>query len=329
MDWTHREWMVPMLALLGAAFLLGLLSLRRDRSDLSVLGHLRVLASPRQALLRRFVLFLLFAAALATAGTGALGPLGAPTLRERYAAGLDVMVLLDVSKSMKVRDVEPNRLESAKRAVGAFARRREGDRFGLVVFSGDAFLQVPLTLDRDLFLLVLEEAETEAVQRGGSDFAAALRQGLEALPREGDRGKALLLVTDGERTREAGDLEGPLAEASRRGVRVLALGVGTPQGGPIPDGFSFWGEPVYKTNARGEVVVSRLDEELLRAVAERTGGAYVRSDRAGGLGALEAALEGLWQSAVRDESAQERRELAPWFGGGTAGFLLAALLLAV
>ena len=188
--------------------------------------------------------------------------------------GGDVVFLLDTSKSMLARDVTPDRLERAKSAMLDFLRRHAGGRVALVAFSGDAFLQCPLTLDYDAFEEAVRELDTDAVLVPGTDIASALFAGRSAFEK-GERRKVLVLLTDGE------DLERVGMDAAKKlgseGVIVFTVGVGTPNGGPVmvaaPDGGL---TPLLDAN--DQPVTSRLDETTLRAIAEATGGTYRRLD---------------------------------------------------
>jgi Ca-activated chloride channel family protein len=192
--------------------------------------------------------------------------------REENRSGLDVMLAVDCSKSMLTEDVKPNRIERAKLAIADFAERLPGNRLGLIVFAGDAFLQCPLTLDHDAFQTAVRELDTDTVPRPGTDIATAIDQAINALKSQPANMKFLILITDGE------DLEGRALEAARNaaqnGLKIYTVGVGTPSGGSIPERDDF-GSIQYHRDANGEVVESKLDESALRQIADLTGGAYV------------------------------------------------------
>jgi Ca-activated chloride channel family protein len=184
------------------------------------------------------------------------------------ARGADVVVALDVSRSMLAGDVAPSRLEAARAAIAEATRRAPGDRFALVVFAGEARCLVPLTSDLDSFRELLAGAEPESVARGGTDLGAALDGALALAPADGERNATILLVTDGE------DLEGRGAAAAgrcrERGVVVDAIGVGSPLGSKIVvrDG----GGAAFLKDGAGREVVSSLDMPGLTRIATVTGG---------------------------------------------------------
>jgi Ca-activated chloride channel family protein len=173
---------------------------------------------------------------------------------------------------MLTEDVKPNRIERAKLAIEDFADRLPDNRLGLIVFAGDAFLQVPLTLDHDAFQTAVRELDTDTIPRPGTDIATAIDQAVDALKSQPDNLKFLILVTDGE------DLEGRVLDAARNaaqsGLKIYTVGVGTPEGDRIPERDDS-GAIMYHQDGNGQDVVSKLDENTLRQIADITGGAYV------------------------------------------------------
>jgi Ca-activated chloride channel family protein len=203
--------------------------------------------------------------------------------------GSDLVLVFDTSASMDARDVPPTRLEEAKREALALLDDLAGDRVAVVAFAGDAVALSPLTLDRSAARLLIEALQSDVVSTPGSDLGRGLRTALRLLP-EGEAGQqAIVLFTDGE------DLEGGLAEATssieRRGIRVFAVGVGTPAGETIPVLDDRGYQVGVKTDPNGQPVVSRLDVNALRNVAERTRGRFLAAQHPGGeLARLKAAV---------------------------------------
>jgi Ca-activated chloride channel family protein len=187
--------------------------------------------------------------------------------------GVDVIVALDVSRSMLAQDLKPNRLERARFEVTSFIDRLEGDRVGLVAFAGQSLVLCPLTLDYGAAKLFLDAADTDAVPYQGTAIAEAIRAAGRAFGSQDRKYKALVLITDGE------DHAGRVLEAARQagdeGVRIFAVGVGTPDGELIPIGQEGQGD--FLKDQGGNVVKSRLDEGALREIARITDGGYVRS----------------------------------------------------
>lgn len=191
--------------------------------------------------------------------------------RDVERRGIDLALVVDVSKSMDAQDVSPSRMERARREVLDIAREAPGDRLGLVVFAAGAYPRVPLTLDHRALFTILRSVDTDTLQAQGSSLPAAIREALRLLQGEENTHKAILLMSDGE----IPNVDEALAAAKiagEAGVSVYVMGVGTPEGAPIP--LSDGG---FKKDRSGEVVVSKLDESLLRRLAAAAGGAYVRS----------------------------------------------------
>jgi Ca-activated chloride channel family protein len=227
--------------------------------------------------------------------------------------GVDVVVCLDVSRSMLAQDVAPDRLQAAKRAVTALVERAEGDRFALVVFAGNARLLVPLTRDRASFSELVRTAEPLSVTRGGTDLAAALELAGASvgggLPGDADDDVAatVFLVTDGEDNQEQGlRAAGALAE---RGIRVHALGVGTRMGGKIPLVREDGGATSFLRDRLGVEVVTALDGASLTRIAVATGGTY--SDLSTAPEPLVAAYEDHVLPLAREATETERRRERP------------------
>jgi Ca-activated chloride channel family protein len=191
---------------------------------------------------------------------------------ETTASGLDIMVVFDVSRSMLATDAAPNRLEKAKRAVYDLIDIGRADRMGLVAFAGEAFLQAPLTLDDEAFRQTVQALDTEIIPVQGSDLAGAIREGVAAFGKDSTGARALVVITDGEE-HEPGAVEAARA-AARDGVRLFTLGVGTPNGAVLRTTDPY-GNPVFVKDDAGNAVKSRLNESLLREVADAGGGFYL------------------------------------------------------
>lgn len=224
--------------------------------------------------------------------------------RQVKRKGVDVFVLLDVSKSMLTEDVRPNRLTQAKFAVEDLISKLQGDRVGLIAFAGTAFVQCPLTIDYEACRLALKDADPQIIPRGGTAIGPAIRTALKAFEAGEGRDRAVVLITDGEATEgaaiEAAD------DAAKAGVRIYAIGVGSAEGELIPVREPGKAMEFLKDD-EGKVVKSRLDEETLKQLALKTQGIYVRS-AAGDFG-METVYEkgiGQLQKKEAEEQLQKR-----------------------
>ena len=191
---------------------------------------------------------------------------------ERKARGLDIVFILDSSKSMLATDLRPTRLDRAKLAIIDLVERLEGDRIGLIAFAGQAFLQTPPTLDYSAFHESLDAIDPSIMTSGGSDLGNAINEATEAFPSENNV-KIVVLLTDGE------DLSGNAATAAvtarEDGIQVFAIGIGTPEGEYLRI-RNEQGIEEFVRDSSGQPVLSKLDEGTLQAIAQGTGGSYSR-----------------------------------------------------
>ncbi len=206
--------------------------------------------------------------------------------------GLDIMVAIDTSNSMLALDAGPgvSRLDAARRLVSGLCETLEGDRLGLVVFAGSAYVQCPLTLDYKAARMLLGAVGPGTVPQPGTALGEAIDRSVAAFSDEGPW-RALVLVTDGED--HEGDPVAAAERAAKAGVPIFTIGLGADRGELVPV-HNDQGDPVgYHRDAAGELVVSKLDEATLRAVAETSGGAYMRARGGGEIDALRSQLERL------------------------------------
>lgn len=218
-------------------------------------------------------------------------------LEEVTREGVDVIVALDVSQSMLAEDIKPNRLEKAKHEVGKLIDILEGDRIGLVAFAGIPHVQCPLTLDYSAAKLFLTIIDTDIIPQPGTAIGAALKTSIKAFNTEERKYKVLILITDGE-DHETDPLEAA-KEAEQQGVIIYTVGIGSPQGVPIPQYDSYGNQSGFKKDRQGNVITTKLDVVTLQKIAYQTGGKYF----------LASTGEGELQEIYNEISALEEREL--------------------
>ena len=236
--------------------------------------------------------------------------------------GVDLFVLLDVSRSMTARDVAPSRLERAKSDVEDLLRHLARDRVGLIVFAGKPVVKVPLTNDQGFFRMVLKEVDATSAPRGGTLIGDAMRKAMEAMPRSPDRDQVLVLITDGED--QDSYAEDAAKAAAERGLKIFCVGLGDAREGariPIQDAA---GHITY-LQYEGQEKWSKLNDQLLKQIALTTGGAYIPAGtQAYDLGQVYADhLADLARSEYQAEKRKRYQEQFQWFV-----FLGVALLLA-
>jgi tetratricopeptide (TPR) repeat protein len=271
-------WFLLAVSALAALFvLLHFVGKRRIRRFVSepMLNQLAPDLSPgKRAWKKTFVL-----AALACLILTAADPQVGTRLEEIKREGIDLFVVLDVSLSMKAEDIKPSRLEKAKRDVSSLLKQLTGDRVGLIVFAGDAFVQFPLTADYSAADLFLSAVDVDAVPIPGTMIGSAITLAMKSFETDLLTQKAIVVVSDGENTE--GDVMGAIEDAKKAHVRIYPVGTGTPDGSPIPMVNAQGQQVDYKRDGSGSIVLTKLDETMLQQIAESTGGTYRRASSGG------------------------------------------------
>ena len=190
-------------------------------------------------------------------------------LKEHETKGAEIMIVLDVSNSMLAEDYSPNRLERAKLAISRIVDKLRDDRIGLILFAGDSFVQLPITTDYVSAKMFLNSISTDSVPVQGTAIGDAINTAMRSFSVQSEKSRAIIIITDGENHED--DPISAAEQAAEMGVRVYTIGVGSPEGKPIP----MDGELLKDKN--GEIVVTRLDEKVLQDVAQAGNGVYVRA----------------------------------------------------
>jgi Ca-activated chloride channel family protein len=261
----------------------------------------------------RIALLLLAATSL---GIAAAGPQWGQRRIEGRSNVRNIVLALDVSKSMLARDVEPSRLEQERLLARRLMRAMGSDRFGLVAFAGRAYVLSPLTTDHGALALFVDALDPDIVSYGGSALSAAIRQGTDLV--RGDQPNparpAVVVVTDGEALEQEAAVLEAADRASQLGVTIHTVGIGTPQGALVPDFDPRTGRAAgYVEDEDGERVVSRLGSELLREIAQRGGGSYVELAQSGATDQLIDALREVQAQQGSSGGRVERIDRAAWF----------------
>ena len=186
--------------------------------------------------------------------------------------GVEVMIALDISNSMLAQDVQPSRLEKAKRLVAQLVDKMENDKVGMIVFAGDAFTQLPITSDYISAKMFLESINPSLISKQGTAIGAAINLATRSFTPQEGVGRAVIVITDGE-NHEGGAVAAAKA-AAEKGIQVSVLGVGMPDGAPIP----VEGTNDFRRDRDGNVVVTRLNEQMCQEIAQAGDGIYVRVD---------------------------------------------------
>ncbi|OPX39885.1 MAG: hypothetical protein B1H11_01785 [Desulfobacteraceae bacterium 4484_190.1] len=264
----HFLWLLPITAVL--LIILG----RRKKRALEGLADkeliYRLTGKERKG--RGFIKDLLLIFSLGLMIFALTGPRWGSHYEEVTQKGVDIMLAVDISQSMLVEDIKPDRLERSKREIMDFLKVVQGDRVGLVAFAGAAFVQCPLTLDYAALRMFLNSIKPGLIPVPGTDLGAAIETAMSGFDFKSETDKVILLITDGE------DNEGrgykAAKKAAERGVKLFVFGMGDPAGGPIPEGD---GKGGFKKDKAGRLIISKLNEDSLKRMASVAGGTYARS----------------------------------------------------
>lgn len=276
----HEAWRPLLLAspLLSLVFLLSLVWKNRALKRLAGASLLPVVA-PAISPTRVVVRYILWRAAIFAMLVALLGPKVGSKIEEVEAQGIDLMVALDVSNSMLAEDLKPSRIEQAKRTIERLIKELEGNRIGIVIFAGDAYVQLPLTNDVQSARLFLDAIHPGIVPVQGTAMGTAIDLCMESFDPESDAGKMILLITDGENHED--DAVRAASDAAQAGAVVCAIGAGLPGGAPIPKYNNRNQRIGFHTDKQGNTVVSALNENLLIDVIKAGNGVFVRSNANG------------------------------------------------
>ena len=252
--------------------------------------------------------FILFLVAFAL-GVVAVANLRKPGTADNISRkGIDVVIALDVSKSMLATDLPPDRLERAKQMILRLMNQMPDDRIALVLFAGKAYMQMPLTVDHGAAAIFVSSASPDAIPAQGTVFSEALRMSARAFNNREGRFKSVVLISDGEdhdqETVKATD------ELAQQGVMVCTVGIGSPEGSQIPDSATH----DFKRDAMGNIVISKLNEDILKQIAEKTNGVYVHFDSSEQtVSALMAQLSQVERKTFTDVSLLNYKTYYMWF----------------
>lgn len=262
--------LLPLLLLVGA---IGLAKGKRASEAFAKSANLQQIR-PYFSAKRKRARFALLFAGLVLVIFATSGPKFGTAYEQVRSRGLDVVLGVDVSDSMLARDIRPSRLAFAKREIEHLVEHLKGDRIALLPFSGQAYLLCPMTLDYSAIKMFLGVLDTDIIPTEGTDLATSIDAARAAFDKTERKYRVMILLTDGE------DLQGKAIEAAKRakeeGIVIFIMGIGTPEGEPIPIQDAN-GNVVYKKDRKGQVVISKINEPTLSKIAKTTGGTYVRA----------------------------------------------------
>lgn len=216
--------------------------------------------------------FILISLAIASLVIAAANPQIGTKIEKVKRQGVDLIVALDVSRSMLAEDIKPNRISRSKLFISKLIDNLQSDRIGLIVFAGNAYLQMPLTIDYSAGKLFLNTLSTDMVPKQGTAIGESVRLAMESFETGKEKNKALLIISDGED--HEGDALEAIADATKAGIVIHTLGVGSAKGAPIPVSENTPGK--YKRDKEGNIVLSKLNETMMQKIALEGNGKYFR-----------------------------------------------------
>jgi Ca-activated chloride channel family protein len=280
-----------------------------------VLGELM----PNVSNSRPVIKFIFWLLALSAVIVAIARPQFGSKLKTEKGKGVELIIALDVSNSMMAEDIQPNRLERAKRAIARLVDELQDDKIGLIVFAGDAYTQLPITTDYASAKLFLNSVNTSIVPRQGTAIGAAINLAVKSFSPQFTGNKAIIVITDGENHED--DAVGAASAASDQGIIIHTVGMGLPQGAPIP--VTANGQRDYRRDKNGQVIVTKLDEAMLEKIAAAGKGIYVRANNAQvGLNTLFNEIGKMEGAEIESRVYSEYEDQFQWFLGLALAFIL-------
>jgi len=269
-EYLYALVLIPFFSLLFILYRLWKKRALRRFGDWEIISELMPLQSGRKQALKFIILMLAYGFLI----IGLANPQIGSKLEKVQRKGADLVIALDVSNSMLSQDIRPDRLTRAVQGISKLIDRLEGDRIGIVVFAGKAYVQLPITTDYSAAKMFLSTISTQMVPSQGTAIGDAIDLSLQSF-REDERSKAIIIITDGEN--HEGNIMEAAQAATEKGIKIFTIGMGSPEGSPIPL-FDMYGRQTgYKTDRQGQIIVTKLDETTLQQLASAGNGIYIRA----------------------------------------------------
>lgn len=267
-EYLYLLLIIPVLAFLNLLFTLQKRKALKRFGNPELVSHLM----PDVSIFRPVAKFYLLLLALMSIIFMLAAPQFGTRLQTVQRSGIEVIVALDVSNSMNARDIEPSRLERAKQAIIRLTDRLVNDRIGLIVFAGQAYTQLPITSDYASAKMFISNITTDIVPTQGTAIGAAINLAINSFTDLEEVNRAIIVITDGENHED--DAVGAARKAAEKGIKVYTVGMGSPDGGPIPLG----GTGNFLRDRDGNVVITKLDEQMLAQIAAAGNGEYISAN---------------------------------------------------
>ena len=304
------------------------LFVRWRKKTIDKLGVFQTVAKmmPMSSLFKVKLKFWIYILALTSLILALANPQFGSKLEEVKREGIDIMIAIDLSNSMLAEDLPPNRIERAKQSISRMIDRLEGDRIGLVVFAGDAYVQLPITTDYSAAKLFLSTINTEIISTQGTAIGKAIDLCINSFDFKNGQSKSIIIITDGENHED--DAKEKAKEASKKGVVVHTIGMGSEEGGPIPLKNRRGQIQSYQKDKNGETVITKLNEEMLKQIASSGKGSYIRANSTkSGLDALFNEINKMEKNKIDSKVFTDYKDRFQWLLGLSIILLILEILL--
>ena len=240
--------------------------------------------------------------------------------------GIDLFLCVDISNSMHAEDIAPNRLERSKQAINKLISKLGGDRIGIIVFAGNAYVQLPITTDYSAAKMFLSTVDTDLIPTQGTEVGRAIELAIKSFG-EDEHNKAIVIISDGE-DHENGDAVKAAQEAAKRGIKIYTIGMGLDEGAPIPLYNKYGKKTGYKKDKDGNIIITKLDDNILRQIAEIGAGLYVRASNSNvGLDKIYEDINKTEKSEIESNVFTDYDDQFQWFVGAAILLLIIEILL--
>ena len=323
----HPEYLYGLLVIPLLIILYIVLRLWQDKTfrrfaDVRMRDYLVPQHSNRRHVLK-FVLYLLTIASLIL---GLANLQSGSKMEEVKREGIDLFLAVDVSNSMNAQDIVPSRLDRSKQAINKLIAGLQGDRIGVIVFADKAFVQLPITTDYAAAKMFLSSVNTNSVASQGTAIGEAITLALKSF-NDDDRSKAIIVISDGEDHENEAAMNAA-REAAKKGVRIFTIGMGLPDGAPIPMYDQYGRMTGYKKDRSGNTIVTRLDEDMLRRIADAGNGRYVRASNSNvGLEQIYEDISKMDKTEIETKVFTDYEDQYQWFVGAAILFLLLGIFI--
>ena len=303
-----------LLVLIPALAFIHLFLTNRRKKALEEFGNMELLEDlmPNVSFKRPGIKFYFLLLALIVLIFAIAGPQFGSKLQTVKRKGIELMIALDVSNSMMAEDIQPNRLDRAKRAISRLVDKLHNDRVGFIVFAGDSYVQLPITTDYASAKMFLNTITTDAVSKQGTAIGSAIYKGIQSFTSDENVNRAIIVITDGENHED--DPVAAAAAAAEKGIKVYTVGMGLPKGAPIPSSNGRSND--FMKDKDGNVVITKLDEATLQQVAITGNGAYIPANNIrNGINNLMDELGGLEKTEFEAKVYADYEDQFQWFVG--------------